>query len=207
MLMRVTVERPLRLRWEVTNETLAVVASARGLARVDPEAIEGILAGLAEHRGLSGSDREALSVELSPLFARFGLTRAQQGAVWDALAVRDDEAPAITDKHGSPLPDPELRDYVNVPLPEGGPLAYEADPTARLRSPYYRAAVQEHVEKEILPYVADAWVDHDKTKIGYEIPLTRHFYVYQTPRPLEEIDAEIKELEKEIQDLLAELTE
>ena len=63
------------------------------------------------------------------------------------------------------------------------------------------------MEKEVLPYVPDAWVDYDKTKIGYEIPLTRHFYVYQPPRPLEEIDAEIKALEREIQDLLAEVTE
>ena len=52
---------------------------------------------------------------------------------------------------------------------------------------------------EVLPYVPDAWVDHDRTKIGYEIPLTRHFYKYVPPRPLEEIDAEIKALEDEIQ--------
>ena len=52
---------------------------------------------------------------------------------------------------------------------------------------------------EVLPYVPDAWVDHEKTKIGYEIPLTRHFYRYVPPRPLEEIDAEIEELEEEIQ--------
>jgi type I restriction enzyme M protein len=63
------------------------------------------------------------------------------------------------------------------------------------------------MEKEVLPYVPDAWVDYDKSKIGYEIPLTRHFYVYKPPRPLEEIDAEIKGLEKEIQDLLAEVTD
>ena len=52
-----------------------------------------------------------------------------------------------------------------------------------------------------------AWVDHSKTKIGYEIPLTRHFYVYTPPRPLDEIDAEIRQLEGEIQALLAEVTE
>ena len=60
---------------------------------------------------------------------------------------------------------------------------------------------------EVHPYVPDAWVDHDKTKIGYEIPLTRHFYTYTPPRPLDEIDAEIKQLEAEIQGLLAEVTE
>ena len=53
----------------------------------------------------------------------------------------------------------------------------------------------------------DAWVDHTKTKVGYEIPLTRHFYVYKPPRPLEEINAEIKALEMEIQELLREVTE
>ena len=52
-----------------------------------------------------------------------------------------------------------------------------------------------------------AWVDHDKTKIGYEVPLTRHFYIYTQPRPLQEIDAEIKALEAEIQSLLAEVTD
>ena len=53
--------------------------------------------------------------------------------------------------------------------------------------------------REVLPHVPDAWVDHDKTKVGYEIPFTRHFYVYKPPRPLAEIDAELKSLEVEIQ--------
>jgi len=57
-----------------------------------------------------------------------------------------------------------------------------------------------------MPFVADAWVDHGKTKIGYEIPLTRQFYRYVPPRPLEEIDAEIRVLEEEIQRLLREVT-
>ena len=61
--------------------------------------------------------------------------------------------------------------------------------------------------EEVLPYVSDAWVDHAKTKIGYEIPLTRHFYKYVPPRPLTKIDAEIKALEAGIQDLLREVTE
>jgi type I restriction enzyme M protein len=55
---------------------------------------------------------------------------------------------------------------------------------------------------EVTPYVPEAWVDHKKTKIGYEIPLTRHFYKFVRPRPLKRIDADIKKLEKEIQKLL-----
>ncbi len=204
--MRITVERPLRLRWEVNDETLAAVASDRKLAKMDDEGRDGLLSGLADHAGLSGTDREALAVKLAPVFARFGLTRAQESAVWEALAVRDPEAPIITDRKGEPLPDPDLRDHENVPLPEG-PVAYETDPTARLQTPEYRAAIRDYMEREVLPYVPDAWVDYEKTRIGYEIPLTRHFYVYKPPRPLEEIDAEIKALEREIQDLLAEVTE
>jgi type I restriction enzyme M protein len=62
------------------------------------------------------------------------------------------------------------------------------------------------MDAEVLPHVEDAWVDHSKTKIGYEIPLTRHFYKYVPPRPLAEIDAEIKALEVEIQELLSVVT-
>jgi len=54
--------------------------------------------------------------------------------------------------------------------------------------------------------VPDAWIDTTKTKIGYEIPLNRHFYLYQPPRPLEVIETEIKKLESEILDLLREVT-
>jgi type I restriction enzyme M protein len=70
----------------------------------------------------------------------------------------------------------------------------------------YRTAVNDYMRDEVLPYVPDAWVDHGRTKIGYEIPLTRHFYRYLPPRALDEIDAEIRTLEKEIQRLLAEVT-
>ena len=60
---------------------------------------------------------------------------------------------------------------------------------------------------EVLPYAPDTWVDHDKTRIGYEVPLTRHFYKYVPPRPLAEIDAEIRSLEAEIRGLLVEVSE
>ena len=86
---------------------------------------------------------------------------------------------------GDPLPDPDLRDYENVPLDED---------------------VNTYFAREVLPHVPDAWVDHDKTKIGYEIPFTRHFYVYTPPRPLTEIDAELRDLESQIQKLLGEVT-
>jgi len=69
----------------------------------------------------------------------------------------------------------------------------------------YRTAIDDYMRDEVLPYVPAAWVDYGRTKIGYEIPLTRHFYKYVPPRPLEEIDGEIKALEAEIQRLLSEV--
>ncbi len=82
-------------------------------------------------------------------------------------------------------PDSELRDTENVPLKED---------------------VEEYFKREVLPHVPDAWIDHGKTKVGYEIPLNRHFYVYEPPRPLEEIEQDIKALETEILTLLSEVT-
>jgi type I restriction enzyme M protein len=114
--------------------------------------------------------------------------------------------PPVLDDKGNTEPDPELRDYENVPLPDM-PVTFEADVTKRLSTVEYRTAVEDYLEAEVLPYVPDAWVDHTKTKMGYEIPLTRHFYKYVPPRTLAEIDVEIKQLEKEIQALLNEVTE
>ena len=82
-------------------------------------------------------------------------------AIWAAVSVSDPDG-EVQKVKGAPLPDPELRDYENVPLDED---------------------VNAYFAREVLPHVPDAWIDHDKTKIGYEIPFTRHFYVYTPPRP------------------------
>ena len=84
-----------------------------------------------------------------------------------------------------PEPDPELRDTEDVPLKED---------------------VAAYFEREVKPYVTEAWIDGSKTKIGYEIPFTRQFYEYVPPRPLEMIDAEIGVLESEIAELRAKTT-
>ena len=61
-----------------------------------------------------------------------------------------------------------------------------------------KESIETYFKREVLPHVPDAWIDESKTKVGYEIPLNRHFYRYEPPRPLEEIEADIKELEREI---------
>jgi type I restriction enzyme M protein len=196
---RITVERPLRLRWEITAATLPAIEASAGWTKLtEPErlALVDRLGGL---EGVSSTDRAAVARRLGPL------PKAIEKAAWDALAVRDPEAPVIVDRQGHPEPDPDLRDNENVPLP--GPAdGFDQDPTARLASLPYREAAETYMAAEVLPYVPDAWVDHPKTRIAYEIPLTRQFYRYLSPRPLAEIDAEIKTLEEEIQRLLGEVT-
>lgn len=135
------------------------------------------------------------------MVAKLGaVPKAIERQLWQALAATDPEAPAVTNRRGDPEPDPKLRDNETVPLPPV-PVTWVADPTERLESTEYRNAVKDYMSAEVLPYVPDAWVDHSKTKIGYEIPLTRHFYKYVPRRPLAEIDAEIEALETEIQRL------
>jgi type I restriction enzyme M protein len=73
----------------------------------------------------------------------------------------------------------------------------ELTPEARVKA--VREAAEAHLAAEIHPYAPDAWIDHDKTRLGYEIPFTRQFYVYTPPRPVAEIRAEINALEVQIQ--------
>jgi type I restriction enzyme M protein len=210
--LRITVERPLRLKWEVTDASADALLADKKLAKLDEQQrqalVEHARGRVAEETGATTFDSEAAArKEAKRWMADLHLDgKPIENAIVDALAVRDPDAAPITDKHGYPEPDADLRDNENVPLPNE-PVRYEPDPTDRLATDTYRKAVEQYVEQEVHPYVPDAWIDHTKTKIGYEIPLTRHFYVYTAPRPLEEIDAEIKQLEAEIQELLREVTE
>jgi type I restriction enzyme M protein len=206
--LRITVERPLRLRWEATEETLAAFDADAKLARLLRDAQRAALrAELTGWRGEVFTTHKQAAKRLRDTVVPLGIVgKPIEAAVLDALAVRDPEAEPVTDARGNPEPDPDLRDYENVPLP-ATPVSFEADPAARLASLEYRTAVEDYLAAEVLPYVPDVWIDHAKTKIGYEIPLTRHFYKYVPPRPLPEIDAEIQQLESEIKNLLREVTE
>lgn len=95
-----------------------------------------------------------------------------------------DEAGNILLKRGKPVPDTSLRDTENVPLVQD---------------------IDAYFAREVLPYAPDAWVDHSKTKVGYEIPMTRYFYEYQAPEAVEDIVARITALEQDISAGLAEL--
>ena len=92
-----------------------------------------------------------------------------------------DEAGNILLKRGKPVPDTSLRDTENVPLVQD---------------------IDDYFAREVLPYAPDAWIDHSKTKVGYEIPMTRYFYEYQPPEPVDDIVERIQKLEREIADSL-----
>ncbi len=203
-LLRITVERPLQLRWEVADDTIAAVSAAKPIQKLEADTQAAVGDLLRKHRGSRFATEKELTKALSSDLVEMGLAKPAQKAVWAALAVRDEDAPIITDRKGNPEPDSELRDNENVPLPPV-PVTFEEDPAERLGSLEYRTAIDDYMREEVLPYVPDAWVDYERTKIGYEVPLTRHFYKYVPPRPLEEIDTEIKTLEEEIQRLLAEV--
>ncbi|MGC5322712.1 type I restriction-modification system subunit M [Micromonospora arida] len=182
---RITVERPLKLRFEVTEETLTEVRESKPFQKaLDVDAFEAALKPLV---GRSWQTKRAAWDAVRSAMAEAGVlwpTGAPfQKALRDVLGVRDPEGEVQLVK-GEPEPDPELRDFENVPLHED---------------------VEEYLGHKVLPHVPDAWIDYTKTKIGYEIPFTRHFYVYKPPRPLAEIDAELKALEAEIQTLLGEV--
>jgi type I restriction enzyme M protein len=202
--LRITVERPLRLRWEVTDETIAAAFAAKAIQKLPADAQTGLRELLEDERGAVFATQSELIKTFKDAVGVLELAAPAQKTLWSALAVRDEEALVITDRKGNPEPDPELRDNENVPLPPL-PVSFVEDVAERFATLDYRTAVADYMHEEVLPYVPDTWVDHGRTKIGYEIPLTRHFYKYVPSRPLEEIDAEIKALEDEIQRLLTEV--
>ena len=127
-----------------------------------------------------------------------------------ALGERDPTAKACKASLGGFEPDPELRDTEQVPLPADVslplPIGYgEKDSKSQLIA-LVKAHCNTYLKREVLPYRADAWIDFDKTKVGYEIPFTRHFYEYEAPRPLAVIDAELAALSEEIMAMLKEVT-
>jgi len=130
-------------------------------------------------------------------------------AILAALSERDPAAEVCADAKGCPEADSELRDTEIVPLPPTIqlplPLGYDNETGHDQLLALVRDHCEAYFKAEVLPHVPDAWIDHSKTKVGYEIPLNRHFYVYQPPQPLEKIEAEIKTLEAEILAMLAEV--
>jgi len=193
---RITVERPLRVRFEVGEKTLSGIEASAGwlqMTEVDRLTLAERLRAVAN---LNSVDRAAIARRLGPL------PKTIEKSIWEAISTRDPDAPIVVDRKGRPQPNPALRDNENVPLP--GPVeSFDVDPAERLASPRYRSAVSAYMDREILVHAPDAWVDHGKTRVGYEMPVPRYFYQYREPRSLEELDEDIAHAQSEIHSLLA----
>jgi type I restriction enzyme M protein len=180
---RLTIERPLRRIWRL--DEAALLSS--------PEAIRTKLETMRHATFTAQKETEAA-------LAKAGLEGKEITAGLKALATTDPTAKPAVGKKGEVEADSDLRDNENIQLPQG---FIEMD--QRKQETIIAKLAEEHLVKEIHPYVADAWVDHSKTTVGYEIPFTRQFYVYTPPRPVAEIRGEIENLEKRIQDLMKDL--
>jgi len=232
--LKITVERPLRLNFQASPQRIARLDEQRAFAnlatskkRKDPAAYQAeIEAGKQTQAAIKDLLEEldgdtlyrnrdefeaVLNRELNKALKKADLKVGApvKKAILAALSERDPEADICRDKKGNPEPDPELRDTENVVLPADISLPLPLKYDNETGHDKLLALVKDHCETylaaEVLPHVPDAWIDHSKTKVGYEIPLNRHFYVYEPPRPLEEIASEISQLEKEIVAMLAEV--
>lgn len=225
--LKVTVERPLRMHFECTPERIARLdeqTAFAGLAtskkRKDEQAAKKEIAeGEAQQQAIREllatlapkgryRDRKAFDADVAKAAKKAGIKLAApvRKAIFNAIGERDPKAEICRDAKGNPEADSELRDTENIPLPEGTPLplpmAFGPDKPNDALVEAFRATIDAYMAREVLPHVPDAWVDYAKTKVGYEIPVNRHFYVYKPPRPLPDIEADIRTLEGEIADLL-----
>lgn len=209
---KITVERPLRLNFQATPDRIAWIeeeSAFRNLAVSKKKAGKEKAREEAEGRDVQEQLRKLLSRLPATLYkdravflealgaaarkADLKLAAPFQKAILSALSERDETAEICRDKDGDPEPDPELRDTENVPLGE---------------------SIDAYFDREVKPHVPDAWIDRgirdhkdgEVGKIGYEINFNRHFYKYSPPRPLEAIEADIRKIEKEIMQMLAEVT-
>jgi type I restriction enzyme M protein len=181
----ITVERPLRLNWALTSERLNAAVKQKAIAKLGIDWSN--FAGTAAANGDEPtSDLKGFLKEIQMRLNATGitLTPLQLKTFIAGLSERDENAPIVTDAKGNLVSDTDARDTENVPLDED---------------------IHEYFAREVLPHVPGAWVDESKTKIGYEIPFTRHFYRYVPPRPLDAIDADLNKLIREIAELLNEV--
>jgi type I restriction enzyme M protein len=178
---RVTVERPLRLRYQMTVEDKARFMDAAAHLLDDVQAIDKALGREPQ------LDWNAAWSDIEKLLKRRGSRwKAHEEKLFRSVfTVKDSKGAAV--KKGSGLePDADLREVENVPLKED---------------------VEAYFKREVLPHIPDAWADRAKDRVGYEINFNRHFYTFTPPRKLVEIDADLKKAEDEILRLLQSVTE
>jgi type I restriction enzyme M protein len=182
----IVVERPLKMNFQASAERLALLVGQNALkkADIDLAVLEDALTTLG---GEIFKSRENFSRALTKALKTSGISLkpAQMKSILSALSERDEDADVCHDAKGNIEPDPDLRDTENIPLDED---------------------IQAYFAREILNRTPDAWIDHGKTRVGYEVPFTRLFYKYTPPRPLREIDADLVAVTSEIVSTIRDVT-
>ncbi len=193
---RITVERPLKLNFQVSEERLERVLEEKAIQKLDQDDQDKILAAcrtLGADTVYRNRKQFQKALKSSLTDHQVYLSAPQLKALLSALSERDPEAETCTDSKGNPEPDTGLRDNENVPLGE---------------------SVYDYFKREVIPHVPDAWIDESKRDekdgevgiVGFEIPFNRHFYEFTPPRPLEEIDADLKQCTDRIKQMIEELS-
>ena len=188
----VRIERPLRLNFEACPARIERLKIEKFFLKLSPTEQEKIVESLQSHVPTTRlNNRDAFEKVLSKALKVTGVKIAGpiRRLLTAVLSERDDSADICLDANGKPESDPELRDHELVPLNQKW---------------------EEYVEREVTPFVSDAWVDRSYTdahdgqvgRVGYEINFSRYFYRYVPPRPLDGINEELKQLEAEIAGLL-----
>ncbi len=201
---KVTVERPLRLNFQTTEERVvriqeqtAFVNLAKSRKRKPEEVAKEVEKGQKQQEAILDAirqidsevlfmNREEFTKLLQKSFKKAGVSVKAPvlKAILMALSEKDETADICVDKKGNPEPDADLRDTEQIPFKEN---------------------IEEYIKREVIPYAPDAWVDESKTKKGYEIPFTRHFYKYIEIGDAEETLNEIQVVGAKIQSAIAEL--
>ncbi|MGR6901025.1 HsdM family class I SAM-dependent methyltransferase [Glutamicibacter sp. BSL13] len=169
----ITIERPLKLNFATTVDRIDAALPAKAFGKLTPEAMAGLrntLESMDDTVLLKNRDEFTKILKNQLKTGGVELSAPQFKTLVAGLSERDDTADVCTGAKGKIEPDTDLRDTENVPWNED---------------------IHTYVEREVKPFVPDAWIDEDKTKEGCEIPFTRHFYQYTPPRSLEEIDADL----------------
>ena len=208
---KITVERPLRLNFQASRERIARLENEKGFQSLaqskkkgpaaERELADGWAAQVAVRQLVDSlpntlfKDRKEFEDVIGDAAKRAGLKfpAPVRKSILSALSERDETAAICRDRDGNPEPDPELRDTETVPLAEN---------------------VDTFFDREVRPHVPDAWIDRGRRDpkdgqigvVGYEINFNRYFYRYKPPRPLEEIEADIRNIERDIVRMLAEIT-
>ncbi len=183
---QVTVERPLKVVYRLDDAAISLLAADKALAKLDATDQGSITTAAHEHVGWASRDATEAESLIAKLLAGLKKPSAPvKKAVTAAITTRAPDGETVYDKFG-PVADTQLRDTENIPLDE---------------------SVEQYLEREVFPFAPEAWVDEEKERVGYEIPFSRLFYRYVPPRPLAEIDAEIKASQRRILALIADVAE